>query len=409
MSEPRIAAFAYACEPNRGSEPGAGWNWARMLATFADVWVVTRANNQEAIESHLEGLPERNRLHFVYVDLPPWARFWKKGQRGVRLYYLLWMARARRVVREMHRHDPFDLTWHLTIANVWLGSLAPLPGVRFIYGPGGGGIGTTWRLLPLAGFRGATYEVGRSMLRSISKWANPLFRSSLRNADLVLVQNKETRGFLPRRDREKTVIFPNPVLDFDAKDFPLRQSRESRLRTAIVVGRLQPLKGVALAIEAVGRLNDVQLLICGSGRDESRLRRLVRHRKLEGRVRFLSWVPHEEVLRLMREEADVFLLPSLHEEGGFAVVEALSQGLPVVCLDRGGPPALAGEAGIPVDARNDRRAVIDGIADAIMVAIQPTSRQREIAQGVARRFELNERAGELEELVSPLLATKVRS
>ena len=54
-----------------GSEPGAGWAFARMLASRADVWVVTRANNRGAIEAGLENLPERDRLHFVYVDLLP--------------------------------------------------------------------------------------------------------------------------------------------------------------------------------------------------------------------------------------------------------------------------------------------------------------------------------------------------
>ena len=405
----RVLAFAYACEPNKGSEPGAGWNWVRMIARFADVWVITRANNRESIESFLDGLPERDRLHFVYVDLPAWARFWKRGQRGVRLYYLLWMALARRVAREMHLQEPFDIVWHLTIANVWLGSLAPFPGPRFIFGPVGGGISTSWGLLPLAGFRGAAYEVARSMLRSICRWTNPLVRYSLRRADLVLVQNQETHDFLPRKEKPKAVVFPNPVLDLHVGKDPARQVAESGFRTAIVVGRLQPLKGVALAIEAVARLDEVQLLICGSGRDENRLRNLVLRRKVEDRVRFLSWIPHEEVLRLMREEADVFLSPSLHEEGGFAVVEALAQGLPVVCLDRGGPPALAGSAAVIVKAGNNQGAVVDGIVDAIRVAIQPGSTQSAAASEVGSRFVLDERARELESLVSPFLANKIRS
>jgi hypothetical protein len=45
----RILAFAYACEPGRGSEPGAGWSWARMLAGIGETWVVTRANNRPAV------------------------------------------------------------------------------------------------------------------------------------------------------------------------------------------------------------------------------------------------------------------------------------------------------------------------------------------------------------------------
>ena len=42
----RVLVFAYACEPDQGSEPGAGWIWSRMLARIGEVWVITRENNR---------------------------------------------------------------------------------------------------------------------------------------------------------------------------------------------------------------------------------------------------------------------------------------------------------------------------------------------------------------------------
>ena len=83
MTGVRIVAFAYACEPESGSEPGAGWMWARMLARLGETWVITRENNRAAIDAALPTIAERDRLHFEYVDLPAWARFWKRGPRGV--------------------------------------------------------------------------------------------------------------------------------------------------------------------------------------------------------------------------------------------------------------------------------------------------------------------------------------
>jgi glycosyltransferase involved in cell wall biosynthesis len=40
--------------------------------------------------------------------------------------------------------------------------------------------------------------------------------------------------------------------------------------------------------------------------------------------------------------ANVFLFPSLHDEAGWVVLEAFANGLPVICLDVGGPPVLGG-------------------------------------------------------------------
>ena len=42
----------------------------------------------------------------------------------------------------------------------------------------------------------------------------------------------------------------------------------------------------------------------------------------------------------MRDEADALLLPSLHDSAPWVVGEALSMGVPAVCLDQGGAPAL---------------------------------------------------------------------
>ena len=83
----KILLSAYACEPRKGSEPGVGWSAALLLSDEHDVWVLTRANNRAAIERELGRCP-LPRLHFVYYDLPSWARWWKRRRRGLQLYYL---------------------------------------------------------------------------------------------------------------------------------------------------------------------------------------------------------------------------------------------------------------------------------------------------------------------------------
>jgi hypothetical protein len=44
---PRVILSAYACEPNLGSEPGIGWNWAIQAARHGnEMHVVTRTNKR---------------------------------------------------------------------------------------------------------------------------------------------------------------------------------------------------------------------------------------------------------------------------------------------------------------------------------------------------------------------------
>ena len=83
-----VLVSAYACEPGQGSEPGIGWNWVRQAARFQKVWVLTQEEGRQGINKALAGgvLPN---VEFVFLDLPPWALFWKRGRRGAQFHYYL--------------------------------------------------------------------------------------------------------------------------------------------------------------------------------------------------------------------------------------------------------------------------------------------------------------------------------
>ncbi len=380
-----ILVFAYACEPNRGSEPGAGWDWARLLATLDETCVITRANNAEVIERALPDLPERDRLSFVYVDLPPWAMFWKKGPRGARIYYLLWQLAALSTAKRLQRDRTFDLVWHLTLANLWMGSLAPLTGGTFVFGPAGGGAGAPLSLLPSLGIRGALYEIARSTVTAGARYLNPLARLAWRRADLLLVQNPESLQWLPAAHRHKAEVFPNALVT-RAPTLPDR-ARPRTPPTLLYAGRLLPFKGVSLALRALELLPEWRLIVCGSGPDERRLRRLALRANLQDRIEFRGWVGQEELARVMREEADVFVFPSLHDQAPLVVAEATTAGLPVVCLNRGGAKLLGGRA-IRVGSPQET-------AEALAEAIRQAG-----ALGPGRFRDRSEQAIRLREIVS---------
>lgn len=337
MTGVRIVAFAYACEPDSGSEPGAGWMWARMLARLGETWIITRENNRDAIEAALPGIDERDRLHFEYVDLPAWARFWKRGLRGVHPYYVLWQMAALRRGRTLNEEQRFDLAWHLTFANAWIGSAAALLRTRFVYGPVGGGVKTPWKLIPALGIRGSLQELLRLTVRGAARYGNPLARLSWRRADLILVQNPETREWLPSRHRARADVFPNAVLEAIGGT---RSPRDTEGRVALFAARLSPWKGAGLAVRVIARLPGWKLIVVGSGPDAVRLRRLASRLGVTDRVQYLGHVPRAGLIELMHDEADVLLFPSMHEDAGWVVAEAGASGLPVVALDRGGPPLL---------------------------------------------------------------------
>ena len=193
METPRLKVLlsAYACEPARGSEPGVGWNLAVHLARHHDVWVLTRTANREVIEAERARLGLSG-LHVVYHDLPRWARFWKRGMRGIRLYYYLWQLTAIPLLRCLHRQVRFDVVQHVTFVKYWAPcALAFLKGVPLIWGPIGGGESAPRSFWGTLGVRGLLYEAVREGLRTLSEW-DPLVRLTARRARVALAVTSET-------------------------------------------------------------------------------------------------------------------------------------------------------------------------------------------------------------------------
>ena len=95
-----------------------------------------------------------------------------------------------------------------------------------------------------------------------------------------------------------------------------------------------------------------ELHFIGSG-DGAPLARLAEDLGLADRVRLLGLLPPEEVRRAMAA-ADAVVLPSFVETFGVVVIEALSQGTPVVATVCGGPEGiLTEESGILVPPGDD--------------------------------------------------------
>jgi glycosyltransferase involved in cell wall biosynthesis len=77
------------------------------------------------------------------------------------------------------------------------------------------------------------------------------------------------------------------------------------------------------------------------------------------RVCLLGAIPRADLLALYGQ-ADLFVFPSLHDSSGNVVLEALSRGLPVVCLDLGGPPIyIDSSCGVVVGTQGLSRAALE--------------------------------------------------
>ncbi|KFF60881.1 hypothetical protein JF66_01965 [Cryobacterium sp. MLB-32] len=132
---------------------------------------------------------------------------------------------------------------------------------------------------------------------------------------------------------------------------------------AIVAARLQPLKGLDLAIEAIAAVPEAlrpELIIAGDASSDfdgyvDDLRALAARHGVERDVRFVGPQSRVKLSTLLRE-ARVVLVPSHSETYGLVALEAAASGVPVVAASSGGlrEAVLHGTTGIIVESRDPR-------------------------------------------------------
>ncbi len=338
---------AYACEPFIGSEPAVGWNWALQMSRFHDVWVLTRANNRASIEC-AQLTPEQQQLRWVYYDLPRWARFWKKGSRGVQVYYYLWQLTAWRVGARLHREVGFDLLHHVTFGKYWVPSYLTFLPVKSILGPLGGGESTPPALADTFSRQGQWFERKRNFARGLAE-LDPVTRATLRRAQVVLATSEQTKKRIERLGAARVIVEPQFGMDDEQLDFfgrfPTRTERPFRL---ISIGRLLHWKGFHLGLQAFARfhrlLPESEYWVVNDGPEANALKQLAAELGVADCVKFWGHLPKITDVHEKLAQADVLVHPALHEAFGNVCLEALAAGRPVICLDAGGPGLQVTEA-----------------------------------------------------------------
>jgi glycosyltransferase involved in cell wall biosynthesis len=390
----RILLSAFACNPNVGSEPGVGWNWAVEIARLGhEVLVLTQNINQSAIEAAQAAGALPARLRFAYLG-PAWlARLQARGL-PLQICHLVWQVVAWRHARRLLATQHFDLTHHITYAGIRQASfLGRLP-VPFVLGPVGGGERAPYALRRGLGGRGWLHELIRDGLNVLSR-IDPMTQQALTAAKLIFVSNPDTARLVPARHQAKIRVqlqigIHPPAEPADRAAYEVRPDGPLRL---LFAGRCLAWKGMHLGLEALAELLGrgcwARLTILGSGSAEGLWRARAQALGLDEAVDWMARVEHARMADLYRAH-DVLLFPSLHDSGGQVVLEALAYGRPVVCLDLGGPGRIVNPrcGRVIATAGRTRAQVVHDLTDALhALATSAPLRQQLGAGAIARARE----------------------
>lgn len=201
-----------------------------------------------------------------------------------------------------------------------------------------------------------------------------------RGVTLFLPTTRDQADYLARSgvSAEYLRVIPNfsalPVLDV-VTDRPAR---------VLAMGRFVAKKGFAELLHAYARLKArgtalPPLLLAGDGPLRSGLARTARELGVAELVQFVGW---QKAAAQFLDRGTLFVLPSLDEPFGIAVLEAMARGVPIVATATQGPrEILDGNTALLVPPGDS-----DALADALAVALADPVAARERAGRALERF-----------------------
>ena len=265
--------------------------------------------------------------------------FWKKGSKGVQMYYYMWQYGAYKMVKRCVDEKELKAVVAVTFGNLWKPTFMYKLGVPFVWGPVGGGEEVPGTLLEHINTKQRIFELFRRLSKKLPI-SNPWFYQICKQSDLIITRTYDSLDCIPKKYRNKCkVMIETGVDEVECDEFEKIGRKPSESNTITYVGRLLSLKMVDIGIRAFASIameySDIQFNIIGDGEMRESLQKLVREFGLEDRVNFLGSKSRNEALRILANSR-CMIMPSCKEGGAWVLFEAMMCGRPIICMDTAG-------------------------------------------------------------------------
>ncbi len=219
--------------------------------------------------------------------------------------------------------------------------------------------------------------IGRRMgVPVVAKLHNYASLKYYRRVDAFIGTTEDQRAYLAQHGvtGDRVTVIPNfsrmPAIE-SLRPQPV--AKAVRPVQFITCGRLHEVKGFDILLRSLRALHDegtrAQLIIGGSGPQESALRKLCNDLRLDDDVEFAGWI--DDTQRFL-DRGDVYVLPSRSESFGISLLEAMARGLPIVSTRCQGPSQLLTDSQAWFAAPEN----VHSLAVAMRTAIEQTDERR---------------------------------
>ena len=384
----KILVSTYACSPNRGSEPGMGWNFVLGLSRFHEVHVIVEKRKWEtAITSYINSHPElKENLKFYFIEKQrnKWLR--KIWPPSYYWFYEKWQKKAYQLALTLDQKENFDLIHQLNMVGYREPGYLWKINKPFVWGPIGGLENSPWSFLPSLGYKGCLFYMGRNLF---NLWQRTFFKRPQRAAkktNSVLIAATPNTKLLIRNLWGVDSVVINEVGQYYGLVNTMPRSRLNNEPLSVVWSGLHtPRKNLPLLMRALGQIKaPYHLHILGAGEMTGKWKALANELGIMQHSTWYGWLPQEEAITVMGN-GHVFVITSISDLTSTVTLEALSHGLPIICLDHCGFADVVNvQCGIKVVPSTPKKAC-RYIADALETLYHNESLRTKLSKGALSR------------------------
>lgn len=363
----KVLVNAYACSPDMGSEPGMGWNWCSHIAKYCELHIITEGEFRDRIESVLPTLLQGQNMHFYYLPVTERVRkmCWNQGDWRFYYYYRQWQKRALEKARDICQHQHIDIIHQLNMIGFrepgYLWQLSQQQNIPFVWGPIGGLINIPVNYLWHSSKK-------QSLKTVIKKWISALqirysynVRQAVKRSDILIGATNEEANTI-RKIYKKDALQMNETGTFVQQEKIEHRFSNDDSFNIIWVGRFILTKQLELALKTLALLKErpqIKLHIVGTGQAEFAYKAIASSLGLAASCIWYGQTGNKEVQRLM-QNSDLFFFTSVAEATSTVILEAISNGLPILCFDAFGFSSIVDEQiGLKIPFTNPEQSVQD--------------------------------------------------
>lgn len=216
------------------------------------------------------------------------------------------------------------------------GYLWKLP-IPFIWGPVGALGYTDLRLIPLMGLSGAEYVV-RNLINWIHSHLKLRSKKAARKAaatkTLVAATAENQVAMKALWGVNSTILSEIGIEEVCGSCEPQKGAGPLRIAWS---GQFTAGKALNVLIRALTKLKgcEVRVDVLGEGRKKDEWKNLAKRLGVEASFMWHGWLERKEAIGII-EKADCFVISSMRDLTSSVLIEALSRGKPVVCIDHCG-------------------------------------------------------------------------